>query len=56
MRVRVCYDDGINYCDFEYFSNYNRINAKGIKEEIKREMLKRYKRIYKIDCFYRIED
>ena len=29
---------------------------KGIKEEIKREMLKRYKKIYKIECFYRIEE
>lgn len=56
MRVRVCYDNGNDYCDFEYFSNYNRINAKGIKEEIKKEMLKRYKKIYKIDCFYRIEN
>lgn len=56
MKVRVCYDDGRDYGDFEYFSKYNRINAKGIKEEIKREMLKRYKKIYKIECFYRIEE
>lgn len=38
MLVRVFYDDGHDYGEFEYFSKYNRINAKGIKDEIKSKM------------------
>lgn len=42
MLTRVCYDNGHEFGEFEYFSNFNRINAKGIKEEIKTEMFKKY--------------
>lgn len=59
MRVRVIYDDGHDYGEFEYFSKYDRINAKGIKEEIKDEMRKKYgkrAKYQKIKQFYRVED
>jgi len=47
MRVRVCinYDDYTKihfYTDFEYFSKFNKINAKGIEEEIDEEGFKRF--------------
>lgn len=59
MRVRVIYDDGHDYGEFEYFSKYDRINAKGIKDEIKNTMRKKYGKSaynYKIEQFYRVED
>ena len=59
MKVRVCYDNGHDYGEFEYFSKYNRINAKGIKEEVKSAMRQRYgKRAYNyiVTDFYRVED
>lgn len=57
MVVRVFYDDGHDFGEFEYFSKYNRINAKGIKDEIKSTMIRKYgKRAYYCDIiqFYRV--
>lgn len=34
MKVRIYYDNGIDFGEKEYHSNYFRINAKGIKEEL----------------------
>ena len=42
MKVLVLWDDGHDRGEFEYFSKYNRINAKSIKEEAYYEMAKRY--------------
>ena len=56
MKVRVCYDNGHDYGEFEYFSKYDRINARGIKDEIISEMFSKYRRKYKIVDFYRVED
>lgn len=59
MRVRVIYDDGCDYGEFEYFSKYDRINAKGIKDEIKSVMRRKYGKQayhYIITDFYRVED
>jgi hypothetical protein len=56
MKVRVCYDNGHDYEEFEYFSKYDRINARGIKDEILSEMFSKYGRKYKIVDFYRVED
>ena len=42
--------------EFEYFSKYDRINAKGIEDEIISEMFSKYRRKYKIVEFYRVED
>lgn len=42
MKVCVVWDNGHDFGEFEYFSNYSRINAKGIKEEAYDEMSKRY--------------
>lgn len=42
MKVLVVWDDGHDFGEFEYFSNYSRINAKGIKEEAKLQMIQRY--------------
>ncbi len=59
MRVRVFYDSGHDFGQFEYFSKYNRINAKGIKSEIKSEMRKKYGKSsyhYKIVQFHRVGD
>lgn len=55
MFLRVCYDNGNDYREFDYFSKYKRINAKGIKEEIESEMFKRYRKKYKICYVWRIE-
>ena len=58
MKVRVCYDDGHDYGEFAYFSKFNRINARGIKEEIHHELLQRYgvsrSRYIKVTNFYRV--
>lgn len=57
MLVRVFYDDGHDYGEFEYFSKYNRINAKGIKDEIKSKMYQKYgkrARYLEITDFYRV--
>lgn len=58
MKVRVFYDDGHDNGEFEYFSRFNRINARGIKEEIHNEMLKRYGisrvKYMKVINFYRV--
>lgn len=57
MKVRVFYDNGNDYGEFEYFSQYNRINAKGIKEEMQREMYLKYGssvKYKKITGFYRV--
>lgn len=53
MRVRVFYTDG----EFDYFSKYNRINAKGIMDEARKEMIQRYGKNaynYNIECLERI--
>lgn len=42
MKVCVVWDNGHDTGEFEYFSNYSRINAKGIKEEAKSQMIQRY--------------
>lgn len=42
MKVCVVWDNGHDFGEFEYFSNYSRINAKGIKEEAKLQMIQRY--------------
>lgn len=42
MKVLVVWDNGHDTGEFEYFSNYSRINAKGIKEEAKLQMIQRY--------------
>lgn len=58
MRVRVIYDNGTGYGEFEYFSNYNRINAMGIENEIKSQMRIKYGRRannYKIVQFYKVD-
>ena len=58
MLVRVCYDNGHDGGDFEYFSKYNRINARGIKDEMSIEMCKRYgasAKYYEVTCFYRVD-
>lgn len=58
MKVRVFYDDGHDNGEFEYFSKFNRINARGIKEEIHKEILQRYGisrvKYMKVINFYRI--
>lgn len=58
MKVRVLYDDGHDYGEFEYFSKFNRINARGIKEEIHHEILLKYGisrgRYMKVTSFYRV--
>ena len=58
MKVRVFYDDGHDNGEFEYFSRFNRINSRGIKEEIHNEMLKRYGisrvKYMKVINFYRV--
>lgn len=40
MIVRVFYDNGSDIAEFEYYSKYERINAKGINEEIEKQMKK----------------
>ena len=58
MKLRVFYDNGHDNGEFEYFSKFNRINARGIKEEIHHEMLQRYgiSRVkqMKVINFYRV--
>ncbi len=57
MEVRVFYDDGHDTGEFEYFSKYNRINAKGIKDEMRSVMVRKYGRRayhYTITQFYKI--
>ena len=58
MKVRVFYDDGHDNGEFEYFSKFNRINSRGIKEEIHHEMLQRYGisrvKYMKVINFYRV--
>ena len=58
MKVRVFYDDGHDNGEFEYFSKFNRINARGIKEEIHNEILQRYgisrSKYIKVTNFYRV--
>lgn len=58
MKVRVFYDNGHDNGEFEYFSKFNRINARGIKEEIHHEMLQRYgisrAKYMKVTNFYRV--
>lgn len=55
MTVRVFYDNGHDFGEFEYISNYKRINAKGIKEEIEHTMYMKYGKKYKITSFYRVD-
>lgn len=42
MLIRVFYDNGNDVCEFEYFSKFDRVNAKGIKDEIKNTMYRKY--------------
>ena len=56
MKVLICYDTGHDYGSFTYFSQYDRINAKGVKEEAQKELIKRKgsgARDYKITGIYR---
>ena len=53
MKVLVIYDDGHDYGEFEYFSQFNRINAKGIKDEIRDQIASRY---IEVTDWYRIDD
>ena len=43
----VIWDNGCNEGSFEYYSQYDRINAKGIKEEARHEMWKKYRNMSK---------
>ena len=58
LKWKIWTDDGHDYGEFEYFSKFNRINAKGIKEEIYHELLQRYgvsrSRYIKVTDFYRV--
>lgn len=54
MKVRIYYDNGIDYGELEYFSRYNRINAKGIKGEAKQELVNRLG--YQVASNYKIID
>ena len=60
MKVLVIYDDGHDYGEFEYFSQFNRINAKGIKDEIRDQIAQRYgysrSRYIEVNDWYRIDD
>ena len=60
MKVLVNYDDGHDYGSFEYFSQFNRINAKGIKDEIRDQIVRRYgysrSRYIEVTGWYRIDD
>ena len=47
MLVIVIWDNGYNEGSFEYYSQYDRINAKGIKEEARHEMCKKYRNMSK---------
>ena len=47
MLVMVIWDNGCNEGSFEYYSQYDRINAKGIKEEARHEMWKKYRNMSK---------
>ena len=38
MKVRIYYYHGDDWGEIEYFSKFNRINARGIKEEVKNEL------------------
>ncbi len=59
MKVKVYYDNGTSYGEFEYYSEYDRINAKGIKEEAENKMVNRYgkhARYYEIVKISRVEE
>lgn len=57
MKVLIVYDNGINASqELEYFSEYNRINAKGIKEEARQTLINKLGRIaksYTVKAIYR---
>ena len=59
MKVLINYDNGVSYFgELEYFSKYNRINARGIKEEARRVLLNKLgnsARYYKILDLLRID-
>lgn len=44
MKVTVIYDNlQTQSSEFTYFSEFNRINAKGIKEEAKSKLIRAYR-------------
>lgn len=57
MKVLIVYDNGINASqEIEYFSKYNRINARGIREEAKQTLINKLgwkARNYTIQAIYR---
>lgn len=54
MAIRVFYDNGNDVCEFEYFSKFDRVNAKGIKDEIINTMYKKYGKSYKVLSWERV--
>ena len=59
MRIRVFYDNGHDDGEFEYFSKYNRINAQGIKQEMKYQMILKFgsnAKYYTITDYYRVDE
>lgn len=58
MQIRVILDNGHDYSEFEYYSDFNRINAKGIKDEIRKKIREKFGKSalrYTITDFYRID-
>lgn len=59
-KYRASYDDGHDYGEFEYYSNYRK-NSKKNLEDMKREYKQqhgyaRYKEIKKFSCIGKIDD
>lgn len=59
-KYRASYDDGHNYGEFEYYSNYRRNSKKNnddmIEEFKKMYGYKRYTQIKKFSCIGKIDD
>ena len=55
MVIRVFYDNGNDVCQFEYFSKFDRVNAKGIKDEIINTIYKKYGKSCKILSWERVD-
>lgn len=59
MLVRVFYENGEDVRKFEYYSKYERINAKGIEEEIKSRMARVFGKkasYYVIKSYERVDE
>lgn len=59
-KYRASYDDGHDYGEFEYYSNYRKNSRKNL-EDMKREYKQqhgytRYKEIKKFSCIGKIDD